>query len=403
MAYTNLKEIGRGGMGAVFSATDSATGRKVAIKMMSNKVTCYDAYRRLFKGEVQALKRMDSPNVVHIVGETYSDNSGNLFIPMEFIEGETISQRIHRTGAYSESGAKELMCKILDAFTYIHGHNCIHRDIKPSNIMIRPDGSICVIDFGIAKDSAIGSTGHTVGMVIGTDGYMSPEQVAGLNIDIRTDIYSLGCLLFYLCTGHDAIVKQSNDHETRMSILNNSFPSVKVSNPNISKETEDIIYKAVNKDMRKRYKTALEFKQALQGKVSKKDYITIGSLDSNDIVMNHEYVSREHLRIRYDKIKKQIIIEDVSSNGTAFEGRKICKESASFNYVPGTTNRLPEVLLVGMYPIDWKIVISKLNIPNPPPTPPPIPTPNPINWEKVIAIIFIVIFCLVVLIAIINS
>ncbi len=396
MAYTIERKIGSGGMGSVFSAIDSNTGRRVALKKMNNSVACYPVYRELFISEVEALKKMRSNNVVHILGEPYKDTEGNLCIPMEFIEGETISQRIHGCGPYTEDEAKELMCKILDAFTYIHNQGCIHRDIKPSNIMIRPNGSICIIDFGIAKDAKIGSTGHTVGTIIGTDGYMSPEQVGGLNIDTRTDIYSLGCVLFYLLTGHDAIAKKSNDFDTRMSILHSNFPSVKLSNNNISKATEDIIYKAVDKDMRKRYQTAEEFKLALQGGDSfPKDYITIGSSDNNDIVMKDmdNCISREHLRVRYDSMKKEIVIEDVSTNGTGFNGRKICKETASFPYMPGETNTLPDVLLVGKYSIDWKEVISKLNI-----VP---PDPHPIVIWKVLFIIVATI-CLIAFIVFSN-
>ena len=183
---------------------------------------------------------------------------------MEFVEGETISQYVAKHGAFPEPDALQLMDKILQAVGYVHSVGCIHRDIKPSNIMLKPDGNVCIIDFGIAKDART-STGHTVGRIIGTDGYMSPEQAAGLNIDKRTDIYSLGCLLHYIVTGQNAFNKRSNDQETRMAILHEQFPSAIQINPSLSQRTQDIIYKAVDRNMMRRFQSAEEFRKALYG------------------------------------------------------------------------------------------------------------------------------------------
>ena len=197
--YKIIREVGKGGMGCVYEAADSY-GNKIALKMMSAKAASHPDYREMFELEVQSLKKLSHPSVVKIIGEPFSDAGGNLYLPMEFVEGRTISQMVQSNGPIGEQEALSIFSKLLEVFSYIHSKACIHRDVKPSNIMIRPDGSVCVIDFGIAKDSKT-STGKTIGRVVGTDGYMSPEQANGYSIDTRTDIYSLGCLLHYMLSG----------------------------------------------------------------------------------------------------------------------------------------------------------------------------------------------------------
>ncbi len=367
MSYTLLEEIGHGGMGCVYKGMDSG-GRKVAIKMMSNRVTCYPEYRKLFQSEVDTLKRMNHPSVVHIVGEPYKDAKGNLYLPMEYIEGQTVEQRVDAVGSMPMEQAVDLMCKILEALQYIHDRNRIHRDIKPSNIMIRPDESICIIDFGIAKDARIG-TGNTVGQIIGTDGYMSPEQANGLNIDKRTDIYSLGCVLYYLLTGKHAISKGKNDYETICNILKHipSLPSQ--TGTGVSTALDDVFAKAVDKNMTLRYQTASEFRDAIEQAVGKASpCVTIGRLENNNIVIKNDDVSRKHLIIRGEERPmtggaKQYVLEIVdvgSKNGTGVNGRLLRNDTYSINY-EGTMN-LPEVLLAGKpeLAVNWPDVMAKL-------------------------------------------
>lgn len=171
--YELIKVIGQGGMGSVYEGR-SGDGKRVAIKMMNSKATMNPEFKELFYIEAAALKKMRHPSVVGIVDNPFSDEHGNMYLPMEYVDGETIEHHVEMAGPYTEFTAKDLMGKILDAMAYIHRMGCIHRDIKPSNIMVRPDGSICIIDFGIAKDMKT-STGKTIGRIIGTDGYMSPE------------------------------------------------------------------------------------------------------------------------------------------------------------------------------------------------------------------------------------
>lgn len=401
--YHFLEEIGRGGMGCVYKGT-APNGETVAIKMMDNRY-CFDPdVRQMFYNEVESLKKLHHPSVVGVRGDAFQDSSGNLYMPMEFVDGETIQQRVKKSGPFDEESARALMSKILNAFSYIHGRGKVHRDIKPSNIMIRPNGEICVIDFGIVKDMNT-STGKTVGTLVGTDGYMSPEQVTALSIDYRTDIYSLGCLLHFMLTGTHAVKKKSNDMETKMSILNDAFPSAKQMRPELSHEIQAIIYKAVDKNMTMRYQTAQKFKVAIDGEtVFDGAKVTVGKSDECGIVIQNQFVSRHHLTIRYKHLPNGSIIEieDYSTNGTGINGKYLHKGSMSvpFNlknvmvskdyggqkaeilYLGGA-EALPVVYLAGRPEIrlDWEEVFVKLyeRIPEefassgevPPPPPPP--------------------------------
>ena len=368
MRYSIVREIGKGGMGSVYEGRD-LQGNKVAVKMMSKSVTCYPEYRQLFDMEVRTLKKMNNPSIVKILGEPFSDEEGNLYLPMEYVEGETIEQYVAHEGAYSEEKAKKMMCKILDALSYIHQQGSIHRDIKPSNIMIRPSGDICIIDFGIAKDVHV-STGKTVGRIIGTDGYMSPEQAKGDNIDHRTDIYSLGCVLFYLLTGKNAIEKKQNDYATVCSILDNDFPNVKDYNSSVSDELQNIILKAVDKNMTCRYQTASDFKNALSGNdvrttLNKRVSVSIGHEADNDVIIDSEYVSRHHAVIEYyeDFPPRSFVYIDNSTNGTGIDGRFVRHESVTSPY-SGDIDSLPQVLLAGRPEcmLDWHKVLDVMAV-----------------------------------------
>lgn len=365
--YKIIREVGKGGMGCVYEAIDSY-GNKIALKMMSAKAASHPDYREMFELEVQSLKKLSHPAVVKIVGEPFSDSGGNLYLPMEFVEGKTISQMVQLNGPFNEMDALSVFSKLLDVFSYIHNKACIHRDVKPSNIMIRPDGSVCVIDFGIAKDSKT-STGKTIGRVVGTDGYMSPEQANGYNIDTRTDIYSLGCLLHYMLSGSHAIPKQSNDYETICAIIENDFPLVSDMGVTISEKTQQAILKAVNKNMTIRFQTAEDFKASLTDKMVYK--VTVGRSNC-DVVIHSEFVSTHHLDIIWEPLNGntsyKVTIKDHSTNGTGVNGRKIKNESFSFfvdepiKSLISNHSTLPQVMIAGLADctLNWRVVLNIL-------------------------------------------
>lgn len=364
--FCNVTEIGHGGMGTVYSGFYD--GHKVAIKKFREEFTSDIELVRRFQLEAQTLQKLKHPSIVKIIEPSYDTNNrfypafeenGNLYMAMEFVEGETIEHYIRNHGKpLSEERAIALMNKILDAMEYVRQKGIIHRDIKPSNIIVRPDNeSICIIDFGIVKD--INSSGMTVGRcILGTDGYMSPEQANGLTVDCRTDIYSLGCLLFYMLTGTHAIHKKASDHETRMSIIRDEFPRAKDINSNISDHIQAVIDKAVNKNMLLRFQSPKEFKMELNmsnptrsmsaTESNRSVTISVGRDQNCDITIydSLEKISRHHLDITYYADTQEFEISDRSTNGTEINGK----------FIHNSTYKL-------YFPYDWYVLHSD-NMPN---------------------------------------
>jgi serine/threonine-protein kinase len=274
---------------------------------------------------------------------------------MEYVEGETIEQYVRQRGPVEESEAVRLICETLSALGYAHQKGFVHRDIKPSNIMIRPNGSVCLLDFGIAKD--LNSNGLTVGQVtIGTDGYMSPEQAGGYNIDHRTDIYSLGCVFFYMLTGHHAIEKKSNDHETRIAIIQNDFPQVADYNRAVSDSTQNVLNKATHKNMMQRFQSCREFELELINKrtmiMDNSNSISIGRGDC-DIIVFHPKVSQHHADIRIEAYSgyAKYFFRDRSTNGTVIDGRNI--HNSEVEIYPDARS---VILLAGTSELKWETV-----------------------------------------------
>lgn len=406
--YRVTGQIGNGGMGCVYAAVNQR-GEKIALKMMSNRIAFQSEYRRIFEYEAHVLSRMNHPNVVRIAGEPFKDSSGNLYLPMDYVEGSTIEQCVQSHGPFSEAEAVELMIKVLEAIAVVHDSGFIHRDIKPSNIMIRSDHSVCIIDFGIAKDARVNASGRTVGTIIGTDGYMSPEQAKGLNIDLRTDIYSLGCVLYYMLTGRHAVQNGADRHETTMNILREGYQSPSSVVPGITSHIDRVFLKAANKDMTKRYQSARAFARALggNGEVDVGIYtpiVTVGRSSDNDIVMSDASVSRHHLTLRGRQIADasgrntySIEIEDHSTCGTGVNGTFLNKGRQNLLY--DGTAALPDVLLCGRadFRLDWKQVVDLLKergwqsgqteVLPPPPPPPSLPLPKSENIDTVIGVL----------------
>jgi serine/threonine-protein kinase len=350
------KPLGQGGMGKVYLGSDSR-GNIVAIKeMLAEFVTDADLRAR-FHQEVKISSQMEHPSIVKMYASF--EEAGNLYLVMEYIEGETIQQYVKNRGAIHEGEAIRLIGETLSALGYAHQKGFVHRDIKPSNIMVRPNGSICLLDFGIAKD--MNSNGLTVGQAtIGTDGYMSPEQAGGYNIDHRSDIYSLGCVLFYMLTGHHAIEKRSNDLDTRMAIIQNDFPQAADYNPNVSAKTQKIVNKATHKNMQQRFQSCGEFELALRGeKTMDADNtvsISIGR-ENCDINIPHQKVSRHHADIRLVAQAGRItyLFQDRSSNGTMIDGMKI--HNGEIEIIPQNN---PVILLAGTAELRWDTVEDAL-------------------------------------------
>ena len=222
----------------------------------------------------------------------------------------------------------------------VHEAGIVHRDIKPSNIMVRPDGSICLLDFGIAKDLD-NNNGNTIpGSILGTNGYMSPEQAAGYSINYRSDIYAVGCVFFYMLTGHHAFNTLSNEFETKDSIINDEFPKLSKYKKGISDVLQKVLDKATAKNMMQRYQSCYEFMSALSNgtnvsNISSRNMpvkISVGR-EMCDIIVNDSArkISRHHADIELKEFTggKYYVFTDCSSNGTIVNRKSVCKTSVN--------------------------------------------------------------------------
>src|SRR5688572_3199773 len=216
--YRLIEMLGRGGMAEVFLAEDTRLNRRVAIKFLHSDFRKDPERMRRFNQEARAASALNHPNIliIHDIGE----NEGVQFIVSEFVEGEALSKRISR-GKISLPEAVDIAIQIASALAASHKAGIVHRDLKPDNIMIRHDGTVKVLDFGLAKET-VGNLSNLAldattldgvptspGLILGTPQYMSPEQARGKPLDARTDIFSLGIIIYEMATGRPPFTGES--------------------------------------------------------------------------------------------------------------------------------------------------------------------------------------------------
>jgi eukaryotic-like serine/threonine-protein kinase len=267
--YRIVSLLGRGGMGEVYAADDTRLGRKVAIKILPPALAGDAERLRRFTQEAKAASALNHPSIltIHDVDEV----DGHPFLVTEFIEGQTLRERLRApaAAAASESAslslrdAVEIAAQIAGALSAAHGAGIVHRDVKPENIMLRDDGHAKLVDFGLAKielDDAAGSTDETVaavgpkttpGIVMGTTAYMSPEQARGLPVDARSDIFSLGVVLYEMAAGRPPFQGETPS-DVIAAILHFDPPAL----PDLPPELEHTLRKALEKDRDERHQTA---------------------------------------------------------------------------------------------------------------------------------------------------
>ena len=259
-AYEILSFISRGGMGEVYLAEDKRLGRKVALKLLPASFTTNDDRLRRFEQEARAASALNHPNILTIyeilqVGESH-------LIATEFVEGETLRLRMQRS-PLTLSEALNVAMQVADALSAAHKAGITHRDIKPENIMLRPDGYVKVVDFGLAKLSeqstpAVAAEAPTMqvrtgsGIVIGTAGYMSPEQARGLSVDHRSDIFSLGAVTYEMLARRKPF-EGDTPSDTLASILRTEPPPLARVVPGLPPELMRIVTKSLRKDREERY------------------------------------------------------------------------------------------------------------------------------------------------------
>ena len=278
--YKLSERIGSGGMGEVYLATDIRAGRKAALKLLPTRFTGDAERLKRFQQEARVLVGLNHPNIltVYEIGEDDSTH----YIASELIEGETLRQRLMH-GRMELSEAVDVAIQVASALVAAHGAGIVHRDIKPENIMLRPDGYLKVLDFGIAKlaeqevpitiptDEALLLVETNLGSILGTVRYMSPEQACGGQVDKTTDIWSLGVVLYEMVTAH-APFTGDMPREAMSSILEKEPPPLTRYMAHAPAKLQQIISKTLRKDRAQRYRSAHELLEALKDLRRKLDF-----------------------------------------------------------------------------------------------------------------------------------
>src|SRR6266550_1489231 len=258
--------IGVGGMGQVYLARDERLGRKVALKFLPERLTANNVQLSRFKSEARAASALNHPNILTVY--EIGTEGNRHFIATEFIEGVTLRATLAR-GKMSVHDALEVAVQVASALSAAHKTGVVHRDVKPENIMIRPDGYVKVLDFGLAKlteqksasddqDLTVTNTQHTqAGLVLGTPRYMSPEQARGQPADARSDIWSLGAVIYEMVSGVPAF-SGATPSDCIASILKTEASPLSRVAPAAPTDLQSILHKALRKERDQRYQTIAE-------------------------------------------------------------------------------------------------------------------------------------------------
>src|SRR5262245_13559810 len=325
--YRIVSKLGAGGMGEVYLAEDTRLDRKVALKLLlSEFVTNEDRLRR-FVQEAKAAAALNHPNIAHIyeVGEA----DGTHFIAMEFVDGDTLAQRIPR-----EKNSLRVMLKYLsqvaEGLAKAHSVGIVHRDLKPDNIMITRDGYAKILDFGLAKlIESQASTSTTedattavmppkpmsvAGTIMGTVGYMSPEQAQGKTVDQRSDIFSFGCILYEAATGRRAFQGESAIDTLHKIIYTTPTPVTDL-NAHLPANLQRVIRRCLTKELERRYQTIRDIANDLED--LRPEIEAYSEKDRGALPKEHS--AAEHAAEQIGDIRKSSSVKSLSnSDGDSF-------------------------------------------------------------------------------------
>jgi len=272
--YQITEKLGEGGMGIVYKARDTHLDRFVAIKVLPAEKVADAERKRRFVQEAKAASALNHPNIVHVYDIDQSE--GTDFIAMEYVEGKTLDQRIGHRGLRLNDALK-CAVQIADALAKAHSAGIVHRDLKPTNIMVNEDGVVKVLDFGLAKltelvqgdetasTATVDGEGRPIteeGVIVGTVSYMSPEQAEGKKVDARSDIFSLGSVLYEMVTGQKAF-QGTSKMSTLSAILHQEPKPVSGITPAIPADLEKLINRCLRKDPQRRWQNMADVKVAL--------------------------------------------------------------------------------------------------------------------------------------------
>jgi eukaryotic-like serine/threonine-protein kinase len=268
--YRILDKIGAGGMGEVYRATDTKLGRNVALKVLPADMARDPDRLARFEREARSVAALNHPHIVTL--HSVEEAEGVHFLTMELVEGQSLDHCIPEGGLPVQQ-IVEIAGALADALAAAHGKGIVHRDLKPANVMVTEEGRVKVLDFGLAKeiraanssDATMTSAGHTeVGLVMGTPRYMSPEQIAGRAVDHRSDIFSLGVLLYEMATGRRPFTGTSSA-ELASAILRDTPPLVTDLRANLPADLARIIQRCLEKGAADRFQSARDIRNELRG------------------------------------------------------------------------------------------------------------------------------------------
>src|SRR3989442_6384043 len=251
--YVIKRKLGSGGMADVYLAEDQELGRRVALKLLDERHASDEQFVERFRREAQSAGRLNHPNIVSIFDRGLAE--GTYYIAMEYLDGRTLKELLVRNGPTPIPIAIDYARQILSALAFAHRNGIVHRDIKPHNIVVGGDGRLKVTDFGIARSGASQMT--EVGSIVGTAQYLSPEQARGAPVDPRSDLYSLGIVLYEMLTGKvpftgDAPVEIAMKHLSAIP-----EPPSKI-RPGVPHDLDAVVMRALAKDPEQRYGSAEE-------------------------------------------------------------------------------------------------------------------------------------------------
>jgi serine/threonine-protein kinase len=249
--------VARSGMASIFKATDTRTGRTVAIKVPHPEMEADPLLFDRFEREQEIGKKLDHPGVMKVL--TDDEHGKKIYMVMEWVDGRLLREEMSKVRKFPADRASHIAARVCDALDYIHTHGVTHRDMKPENIMIDDADHIKLIDFGIAgNEGSRRLTFAKLSNVMGTPDYISPEQVKGKRGDGRSDIYAVGVMLYEMLTGKVPFSGNNAFLIMNDRLLNNPVPPREL-DPSVSPQLQEIIYRALERDPKNRYATAREF------------------------------------------------------------------------------------------------------------------------------------------------
>jgi serine/threonine-protein kinase len=255
-------QVGAGGMSTVYRAFDSTLERRVAIKLMHREIASDSDQLERFRREARAVAQLSHPHIVGVIDAGEEGDPPRPYIVFEYVEGETLKDRIRRLGRLPVDEAIAYAIEISRALGAAHARNIVHRDVKPQNVLVDEEGSAKVTDFGIAR--SLDDTGLTAdGRVLGTTDYVSPEQALGEDVNGQSDIYSLGIVLYEMLTG-DVPFHGENQVSVAMKHVREDLPDVSKRRPDVSAGLAAILDHMTAKDLKKRYADALDLQADLE-------------------------------------------------------------------------------------------------------------------------------------------